>query len=142
MIRRPPRSTLFPYTTLFRSATAVKNNGGKVFVQVERMVKSISPKDVKIPGILVDYIVISEASNHMQTLSEQFNEMYVSNHLLLQEGGLSDFILDERKIIARRSAMVLGKEKRILNYGIGMPEMIPLVLREEKQEKWFKIGRA
>src|SRR2546427_6083566 len=24
MIRRPPRSTLFPYTTLFRSATAVK----------------------------------------------------------------------------------------------------------------------
>src|SRR3712207_7174629 len=23
MIRRPPRSTLFPYTTLFRSATAV-----------------------------------------------------------------------------------------------------------------------
>ncbi|MDK4510505.1 acyl CoA:acetate/3-ketoacid CoA transferase [Fusobacterium necrophorum] len=118
-------------------ATAVKNNGGKVFVQVERMVKSISPKDVKIPGILVDYVVISEASNHMQTLSEQFNEMYVSNHLMLQEGGLSDFILDERKIIARRSAMVLGKEKRILNYGIGMPEMIPLVLREEKQEKWF-----
>src|SRR3712207_8203314 len=24
MIRRPPRSTLFPYTTLFRSPTAVK----------------------------------------------------------------------------------------------------------------------
>ena len=28
MIRRPPRSTLFPYTTLFRSAT-LKNNHGK-----------------------------------------------------------------------------------------------------------------
>lgn len=82
----------------------------------------------------MDYVVISEASNHMQTLSEQFNEMYVSNHLMLQEGGLSDFILDERKIIARRSAMVLGKEKRILNYGIGMPEMIPLVLREENRK--------
>src|SRR3712207_7078627 len=26
MIRRPPRSTLFPYTTLFRSAAAGKNN--------------------------------------------------------------------------------------------------------------------
>src|SRR5438034_7444731 len=25
MIRRPPRSTLFPYTTLFRSATAVRD---------------------------------------------------------------------------------------------------------------------
>src|SRR2546428_1717948 len=26
MIRRPPRSTLFPYTTLFRSATAMTRN--------------------------------------------------------------------------------------------------------------------
>src|SRR3712207_8617787 len=28
MIRRPPRSTLFPYTTLFRSPTAVRTRGG------------------------------------------------------------------------------------------------------------------
>src|SRR5256885_8671321 len=28
MIRRPPRSTLFPYTTLFRSALAPGNGGG------------------------------------------------------------------------------------------------------------------
>src|SRR3712207_7307340 len=27
MIRRPPRSTLFPYTTLFRSDAAVRVNG-------------------------------------------------------------------------------------------------------------------
>src|SRR2546430_13092805 len=27
MIRRPPRSTLFPYTTLFRSAPARRRNG-------------------------------------------------------------------------------------------------------------------
>src|SRR2546425_8560233 len=27
MIRRPPRSTLFPYTTLFRSAAAVRRRG-------------------------------------------------------------------------------------------------------------------
>src|SRR3712207_7828022 len=26
MIRRPPRSTLFPYTTLFRSSTPLPNN--------------------------------------------------------------------------------------------------------------------
>src|SRR2546430_3948585 len=29
MIRRPPRSTLFPYTTLFRSASVRINNLGK-----------------------------------------------------------------------------------------------------------------
>src|SRR2546430_9186206 len=28
MIRRPPRSTLFPYTTLFRSAPAAPHSGG------------------------------------------------------------------------------------------------------------------
>ncbi len=27
MIRRPPRSTLFPYTTLFRSASSMKEFG-------------------------------------------------------------------------------------------------------------------
>src|SRR2546427_3381574 len=31
MIRRPPRSTLFPYTTLFRSGLALDNQG-KVWV--------------------------------------------------------------------------------------------------------------
>src|SRR2546426_5383152 len=34
MIRRPPRSTLFPYTTLFRS---VPLDGGKVGAAVERL---------------------------------------------------------------------------------------------------------
>src|SRR3712207_9555472 len=29
MIRRPPRSTLFPYTTLFRSVTKVEDNTTK-----------------------------------------------------------------------------------------------------------------
>src|SRR3989441_12833176 len=31
MIRRPPRSTLFPYTTLFRSAIALSDEGRWVF---------------------------------------------------------------------------------------------------------------
>src|SRR5256885_14980502 len=30
MIRRPPRSTLFPYTTLFRSRKAERGSGGEV----------------------------------------------------------------------------------------------------------------
>src|SRR5256885_5691095 len=30
MIRRPPRSTLFPYTTLFRSSSATNHNGGAI----------------------------------------------------------------------------------------------------------------
>src|ERR1035437_7460686 len=35
MIRRPPRSTLFPYTTLFRSAEARARGGGRSTVVVQ-----------------------------------------------------------------------------------------------------------
>src|SRR3712207_7168670 len=39
MIRRPPRSTLFPYTTLFRSAELIRVNSDlrKVFIVTEKM---------------------------------------------------------------------------------------------------------
>src|SRR2546425_1506051 len=38
MIRRPPRSTLFPYTTLFRSRRAVdRRRGGRVGVAVAQL---------------------------------------------------------------------------------------------------------
>src|SRR2546430_12734814 len=33
MIRRPPRSTLFPYTTLFRSVVEIGFNDGDFFVE-------------------------------------------------------------------------------------------------------------
>src|SRR2546429_4518248 len=36
MIRRPPRSTLFPYTTLFRSARAGMQNGPGVSWAIRR----------------------------------------------------------------------------------------------------------
>src|SRR3712207_7576510 len=34
MIRRPPRSTLFPYTTLFRSEAGGREDGGERVAQV------------------------------------------------------------------------------------------------------------
>src|SRR2546430_4481579 len=34
MIRRPPRSTLFPYTTLFRSNSALEHGGGQALALV------------------------------------------------------------------------------------------------------------
>ena len=120
-------------------ATATKNNGGKVFVQVKRKLKrgTIPPKEVKIPGILVDYVVVAEnPDNHMQTFGEYFNEGYVKNNFVV-EGSLKEVKLDERKIISRRCAMLLDKSKKILNYGIGMPEVIAMVINEEGQEQYF-----
>src|SRR5688572_32409162 len=39
MIRRPPRSTLFPYTTLFRSPTAVLDTGKVAIVVISNHVE-------------------------------------------------------------------------------------------------------
>src|SRR3712207_8201383 len=41
MIRRPPRSTLFPYTTLFRSKTTLL--AGKPFEQTMKYVNEVNP---------------------------------------------------------------------------------------------------
>ena len=50
-------------------AQAAKNTGGKVIVQVERIVEggSLDPRMVKIPRIYVDALVISDPKDHQQT---------------------------------------------------------------------------
>src|SRR3989441_9391231 len=54
MIRRPPRSTLFPYTTLFRSQTPTS---------IKDAVESITPADVRTRiGILADDSMLGRAT--------------------------------------------------------------------------------
>ncbi len=121
-------------------AIATHNNGGKVIVQVEGIVKNktINPKDIKIPGIFVDYVVVaSKKENHMQTFNTQFKDEFIRNDLVPQENASQKFEMCDRKIIARRCALLLSKDVKVLNYGIGMPEGIAAVLREEGQEEFF-----
>lgn len=121
-------------------AMAVKNAGGKVIVQVKKIFENrvFQPYDVKVPSILIDYILIAEdKENSKQNFSEYFNENYVSRNLEESETKNTIQELNERKIIARRSAMELNKDMRILNYGIGVPEVIPSILKEEGVEENF-----
>ncbi len=120
-------------------AMNARNNGGIVIVQVEKKVKNgtISPKEVKIPHILVDYVVVVEdIKNHMQTFDTQFNEDFVRNDIAIETKD-SKYPLNERKVIAKRAAMLLDESKKILNYGIGVPEVIAQVLREEGRDHLF-----
>ncbi|MBU3180204.1 acyl CoA:acetate/3-ketoacid CoA transferase [Clostridium psychrophilum] len=120
-------------------AQAAKNSGGIVILQVEKIVAngSLDPRKVKVPGILVDAIVISKPENHMQTYAEQYNPSY-NGEIKMALSNIPGLKLDERKIISRRAAMEL-KPNAITNLGIGVPEGISMVANEEGIGSELKI---
>lgn len=113
-------------------ATAAKNSGGSVIVQVERIAEkgSLNSRDVKIPGIMVDCVVLSQPENHWQTFAEIYNPSY-SGEIRVPMQSLKSMEMSERKIIARRASFELGVNN-IVNLGIGMPEGVSNVANEEK----------
>ncbi|MBU1172162.1 MAG: acyl CoA:acetate/3-ketoacid CoA transferase [Proteobacteria bacterium] len=113
-------------------AIAAKNSGGYVIVQVERIAESesLNPRQVKIPGIFVDCVVVSKPENHMQTFDYQYNPAY-SSEIRVPIQSIEPMKLTERKIIARRAAFEL-EVNSVTNLGIGMPEGIARIANEEK----------
>lgn len=121
-------------------AMAAKNNGGLVIVQVERLVKNgtIDPRNVVVPGAIVDVVaVVEDKKNHMQTSGTQFNVDFISGCGAIKEEEVKKIPLDAKKVIARRAAMQLDKSMLILNYGIGIPEKVADVIKEEGLEDNF-----
>ena len=112
-------------------ATAAHNSGGLVIVQVERLAErgSLNARQVKIPGILVDYVVVSTPDCHWQTFGTQYNPSY-SCETRVPSNILPKIEMSERKIIARRAALELTADS-VVNLGIGMPEGISSVANEE-----------
>jgi propionate CoA-transferase len=112
-------------------AQAVKNSGGIVIVQVERVTteRILSPQAVKLPGVLVDCVVLARPENHMQTFGESYNPAY-TGEVKVSARTIAPIPLNERKAIARRAAMFL-KINAVVNLGIGVPEGVASVANEE-----------
>ncbi|MAQ36419.1 MULTISPECIES: acyl CoA:acetate/3-ketoacid CoA transferase [Thioclava] len=110
-------------------AIAVRNNGGLVIAQVERVTAagSLRPHDVRVPGHLVDYVVVDE--DQKQTCETPYDPA-ISGQVMRP---WSSFELAEHgieKVIARRAAMEL-RGGMTANLGFGISAMVPRILLEE-----------
>ena len=119
-------------------AMATKQRGGIVICQVMRLARGggINHLFVQIPGILVDYVVlvdmVKEPQLHMQTFLEQYNPYYSGQVQFPEDSLFKPMEMSIRKIIARRGALeLLPLGNCTVNLGIGMPEGVANIAREE-----------
>ncbi|MEN9572456.1 MAG: hypothetical protein RL514_311 [Verrucomicrobiota bacterium] len=109
-------------------AQAARNHGGLVIAQVERLVDRITdPKSVRVPGALVDFVVVAEPQHHAQTFGEPFNEAYCAG--ANSQFALAPLPFSERKIIGRRALREIRRGDMV-NLGIGVPEAVAAVAAE------------
>jgi len=113
-------------------AMATKNSHGVVIAQVERIAArgSLHPRQVQVPGVLVDCIVVAEPEHHVQTYVTPYSPAFAAE-LRAPVDAPATRPLDVRKIIARRCALELPING-VVNLGIGMPEGVAAVAAEER----------
>ena len=119
------------YCEAISIAGAAKAKGGIVIAEVEHIAAAgaLDPRMVKVPGLLVDYVVIGDKDKFNQTWSEYYNPSYTSE-VKIPLSAIAPLALDERKVIARRAAMELMPNCKA-NLGIGVPEGVAAVAAEE-----------
>ena len=101
-------------------AQAVHNCGGTVIAQVSELLKEpVNPQIVKVPGVLVDRIVVAEPGEHDQTYAEQYNPSYCTARPSYEPtgAGLEPLAMDERRIIAARACEEVP-QNAIANLGL------------------------
>src|SRR5687768_18081690 len=75
MIRRPPRSTLFPYTTLFRSSIVSRLSPEGVLLAAQRQLKPGARLTTEQSNELIDLAQrVADAEARIPTLESQLTE--------------------------------------------------------------------
>src|SRR5205823_7173950 len=88
MLRRPPRSTLFPYTTLFRSSVALAITGASGAIYAVRTLAELLSRGMLVELIVSDYgrrLLRDELGRSEEHTSELQSLAYLVCRLLLEK---------------------------------------------------------
>ncbi|MGL5008920.1 MAG: acyl CoA:acetate/3-ketoacid CoA transferase [Paracoccaceae bacterium] len=110
-------------------AIAVRNHGGVVIAQVKRVTAygSLRPHDVRVPGHLVDLVVVDP--DQKQTTETPYDPA-ISGEVMRPWASFKLAEHGVEKVIARRAAMEL-RAGMTANLGFGISAMVPRILLEE-----------
>ncbi len=110
-------------------AMAAHNCGGKVIAQVKRIAAAgtLDPQKVKVPGILVDAIVVDPEQRQNTGIAY---DPAISGEIRTAEYPVDTLPLGPEKIIARRALCAL-RPGDVVNLGFGISSMVPQVAFEE-----------
>jgi propionate CoA-transferase len=117
------------FAEMLSMAQATRRLGGVVIVQVRRLAKrgTLPAKDVKIPGMLVDLVVVDR--HQRQTYPTDYSPAY-AGELRIPDSAIEPLVFDARKVIARRAAMEL-ELNAVCNLGSGVSTGLARVAAEE-----------
>lgn len=110
-------------------AQAARASGGITIAQVKRIVPagSIDPRNVKVPGIFVDYLIVDPDQGMTYEIGY---DPTLAGDSRKPESEFGAFPFSLRKVIARRAAMEL-RPGAVLNLGFGVPDGVMKVAREQ-----------
>ena len=114
---------------MLSSAQAGRRQGAVVIVQVKRMAKqgTLNARQVKVPGIMIDYIVVDP--DQKQTYATDYNPSF-SGEMRVPLQAMQKLPFGDRKIVARRAAMELAPGA-VCNLGAGISTGVSTVAAEE-----------
>src|SRR3712207_7741400 len=92
MIRRPPRSTLFPYTTLFRSPELVEGTQHHLGAEAATWSLSLSEgRNTTVPEL------VEGTQHHLRRSEEHTSELQSRQYLVCR------LLLEKKNVLRRRS---------------------------------------
>lgn len=125
------------YMDALAQAQAARRSKGLVIVQVKRVCERLQPHDVRVPGFLVDRVVVARPEMHPQTYGCAHDPHYTRNEAHGASAAAAPpmpampSMSLAKAIIAHRAACELARHPgATVNLGIGVPALIGPVARQ------------